>query len=75
MLTPAPIEAASPTKNAFEGLCVSPAAAKSGPRVETEPSISPSKAGWTFWRTKSESWVPRRAKRGLRLIMILVPNG
>lgn len=47
ILTPAPSEAARPTKNALRGRPVSPAAAKIGASVETEPSISPSNAGWT----------------------------
>jgi hypothetical protein len=40
MLTAAPSEAASPTKKALKSLAVSPAAAKIGASVETEPSIA-----------------------------------
>jgi len=49
MLTPAPSDAAKPTKKAFSGLPVRPAAAKIGARVETAPSIRPrSLAGTRF---------------------------
>jgi hypothetical protein len=51
MLTAAPSEAASPTKKALKGRAVSPAAAKIGASVETEPSISPSSAGCTSCNT------------------------
>jgi hypothetical protein len=36
-----------PTKEALKDRPVSPAAAKIGASVDTEPSISPSSAGWT----------------------------
>src|SRR6185503_17970763 len=52
MLMPAPSEAASPTKNALDGLPLSPAAANKGASVDTAPSISPSSAGCTFCSTK-----------------------
>ena len=45
MLTPAPSDAARPTKKAFCGLPVRPAAAKIGAKVETAPSIRPSNPG------------------------------
>src|SRR5256885_811900 len=35
------------------GFWVSPAAAKIGASVDTDPSIRPSSAGCTFWRTKT----------------------
>src|SRR6267378_8160718 len=44
---PAPMEAASPTKNASQLLCEAKAAAKIGASVETEPSINPAKPGCT----------------------------
>src|SRR5438034_1399677 len=47
MEIPAPIEAASPTRNASELCRVANAAANSGASVETEPSISPAKPGCT----------------------------
>ena len=51
MEMPAPSDAASPTKKALAGRPVSVAAAKMGARVETEPSIRPSRPGWMTWRT------------------------
>jgi len=48
MLMPAPSDAASPTKNASPGLPLNPAAANSGAKVDTAPSIKPSSAGCTF---------------------------
>src|SRR5439155_12085994 len=42
---PAPIEAASPTKNASQLLCDAKAAANSGASVDTEPSIKPASPG------------------------------
>jgi hypothetical protein len=45
MEIPAPIDAARPTRNKSPLLCVAKAAAKSGARVETEPSISPPRPG------------------------------
>ena len=53
MLMPAPIEAASPTVKASWLLLVAKAAAKTGARVETEPSIRPASPGCTICRTKS----------------------
>ena len=44
---PAPTEAAMPTRKVSQELPVAKAAAKSGARVETEPSISPTSPGWT----------------------------
>src|SRR4051794_26666395 len=58
MLIPAPSEAARPTKKALSGRPVIPAAAKIGASVETAPSISPSRAGCTFCRTKARSSAP-----------------
>src|SRR4051794_20298033 len=58
MLTPAPSEAARPTKKVLSGRPVIPAAAKIGASVETAPSISPSRAGCTFCRTKARSSAP-----------------
>src|SRR5437763_6231988 len=45
MEIPAPMEAASPTRNASQLLCEANAAAKIGASVETEPSIKPAKPG------------------------------
>ena len=50
MLMPAPIAVAMPAMNASNGLCVWNAIAKIGASVESEPSISPTIAGWTRWR-------------------------
>ena len=47
---PAPIEAASPTTNAFHELWVANAAANTGASVDTDPSIRPTKPGWMTWR-------------------------
>ncbi len=52
ILIPAPIEAARPTRNVDQLLCVAKAAAKSGASVETEPSINPARPGWMYCRTK-----------------------
>ena len=41
-----------PTRNAFHELWVAKAAANTGARVETEPSISPTRPGWMTCRTK-----------------------
>ena len=43
----APTEAASPTRKVFQLSWVANAAAKRGANVETEPSISPARPGWT----------------------------
>ena len=51
MLTPAPIDAASPTMKASQLLAVAKAAAKTGARVEIEPSMSPTSPGCTICRT------------------------
>ena len=48
---PAPIEAASPTRKAFQELWVAKAAAKTGASVDTEPSIRPTRPGWMICRT------------------------
>src|SRR5712671_2615514 len=53
MEMPAPTEAASPTRNVCHVLCVANAAAKSGARVETEPSISPARPGCTYCSTNN----------------------
>src|SRR6266550_3504169 len=45
---PAPNEAANPTRNASQLLCVAKAAAKSGASVETDPSINPASPGCTI---------------------------
>src|SRR5207247_4949124 len=45
MLMPAPTLAARPTRNVSQLLCVAKAAANSGARVETEPSINPASPG------------------------------
>ena len=45
---PAPTEAAMPTRNVCQVLWVAKAAANSGARVDTAPSIKPSSAGCTF---------------------------
>src|SRR5579862_817258 len=44
---PAPTEAASPTRNASQLLCVANAAANNGASVDTDPSISPASPGCT----------------------------
>ena len=48
----APIDVASPAANAYSGLWLTIATEKIGARVESEPSISPTIAGWTRWRRK-----------------------
>lgn len=63
MLMPAPMDAASPTTNASRGLCVANAAANTGARVDTEPSINPAKPGWTTCNTNKR----RFASSSLRL--------
>lgn len=45
MLIPAPTAAANPTKNAMRGSPVAKAVAKRGAKVETEPSMRPTKLG------------------------------
>src|ERR1700728_2685952 len=52
ILIPAPSEAAIPTRKAVRELWVANAAAKTGAKVETDPSIKPARPGWTIWRTK-----------------------
>src|SRR5580693_4348396 len=52
ILIPAPSEAAIPTRKAVRELWVANAAAKTGAKVDTEPSINPARPGWTIWRTK-----------------------
>src|SRR6266850_8541163 len=42
---PAPIDAASPTRNASQLLCEAKAAANNGASVETDPSIKPASPG------------------------------
>ena len=49
---PAPSDAAMPTRKAFHELCVANAAANTGAKVETEPSISPTRPGCTICSTK-----------------------
>src|SRR5262249_29382130 len=44
---PAPSEAASPTRNASQLLCVATAAANRGASVDTDPSINPASPGCT----------------------------
>src|ERR1700741_2751957 len=51
MLNPAPNDTATPTKNAPGGRPVTPAGAKIGASVETEPSMRPSRAGCTSCST------------------------
>jgi hypothetical protein len=50
MEMPAPIAAARPTRKVGQLLWVAKAAANSGARVETEPSINPARPGWTICR-------------------------
>src|ERR1700722_15934463 len=52
ILIPAPSEAAIPTRKAVRELWVANAAAKTGAKVDTEPSIKPARPGWTICRTK-----------------------
>ena len=56
---PAPTEAERPTRKVVHGFCVAKAVAKIGARVETEPSISPARPGWTQvsrnWRCAAAS--------------------
>ena len=52
MEMPAPMEAASPTRNVLHVEWVAKAAANTGARVETEPSISPTSPGCTTCSTK-----------------------
>src|SRR5438445_12116004 len=53
MLIPAPNDAANPTRNAAWVLRVANAAANTGARVETDPSIRPARPGCTIWSTNS----------------------
>src|SRR5260221_9911138 len=62
MLIPAAIDVATPARNANLGVWVAIATAKIGARVDIEPSISPTSAGWTRCKTKS-SRVIRRVYR------------
>ena len=50
---PAPIEVARPADEGVERLVAVSAIAKIGASVESEPSISPTIAGWTRWSRKS----------------------
>jgi len=49
--TPAPTEAAMPTRNVSQVLCVAKAAANSGASVDTEPSMRPARPGCTICST------------------------
>src|ERR1700736_4014369 len=51
MEMPAPTEAPIPTRKVAQVSCVAKAAANSGARVETEPSINPASPGWTYCST------------------------
>jgi hypothetical protein len=53
MLIAAPTAAANPTKNVTRESPVAKAVAKSGASVETDPSINPTRLGWTTFNTKS----------------------
>jgi hypothetical protein len=48
MEMPAPTEAAIPTRKVAQVLCVAKAAANSGAKVETDPSINPASPGCTY---------------------------
>src|SRR5215469_12734145 len=48
---PAPTEAARPTRKASQLFLVAKAAAKTGARMETEPSMRPASPGWTICNT------------------------
>src|SRR5215208_3379770 len=52
MLIPAPTAAAKPTRNVTPGSLVAKAVANSGASVETDPSIKPTRHGWTTRNTK-----------------------
>src|SRR5215213_3259631 len=52
MLIAAPTAAARPTRNAIRGSLVAKAVANSGASVETDPSIKPTRHGWTTRNTK-----------------------
>src|SRR5688500_11727858 len=52
MLIPAPTAAASPTRNVILGSLVAKAVANNGASVETDPSIKPTRHGWTTRNTK-----------------------
>src|SRR5215208_3499367 len=52
MLIPAPTAAARPTRNVILGSLVAKAVANNGARVETDPSIKPTRDGWTTRNTK-----------------------
>src|SRR5215211_471620 len=52
MLIPAPTAAASPTRNVILGSLVAKAVANNGAKVETDPSIKPTRLGWTTRNTK-----------------------
>jgi hypothetical protein len=71
---PAPSDAAIPTWNAVHGSCVPKAAANTGANVETEPSIKPTRPGWTIWRTKLRlalaSSLPLRHLAGVSLLYL-----
>ena len=53
MLMPAPSDAAIPTRKASQLFLVARAAANTGAKVETEPSISPARPGCTICSTNS----------------------
>ena len=53
MLMPAPKDAAIPTRKASQLFIVAMAAANTGAKVETEPSINPAKPGCTICKTNS----------------------
>ena len=65
---PAPIAAASPTRNVAQVLWVAKAAANSGASVETEPSISPASPGCTYCSTNMRRAVSSSAARALGAI-------
>ena len=65
MEMPAPIAAASPTRNVAQVLWVAKAAANSGASVDTEPSISPASPGCTYCSTNMRRAVSSSAARAL----------
>ena len=62
---PAPIAAASPTRNVAQVLWVAKAAANSGASVETEPSMRPARPGCTYCSTNMRRAVSSSAARAL----------
>ena len=70
MEMPAPIAAASPTRNVAQVLCVAKAAANSGANVDTEPSIRPASPGCKYCSTNMRRAVSSSAARARRVELL-----